>query len=160
VIRHLGVAAVLTLVAVSAVNAIAGSRSRQAAAAPRPLGRGVLLSIDESHVEPAGETGGLVETHVTLVNHSTEALKIDYLTFSLSGAGGVRSLALLPSELSGRVAPRLLLREGVLPRGRTLVAVLYFRSPPQDSRPIELRVDLAAADGKSVSRSFLPLALK
>ncbi|HEX3903856.1 MAG TPA: hypothetical protein VH853_13530 [Polyangia bacterium] len=158
-IRALGIATVLTLVAISTVNAIAGSRSRQGAAAPRALGRGVSLAIDEVHREPAGETEGLIETHITLSNDGATALKIDYLTFSLSCAAGGRSLALLPSELKRRVASPLLLREGVLPRGQKLVAVLYFRAPSRDSRPIDFRVDLVAASGQVVSRSFLPLAL-
>ena len=158
-IRVASIATVLVLVAVSTVNAIAGARSHQGAArAPRALGQGVFLSIDESHVERAPAVDGLIETQVTLSNHGAKSLKVDYLTFSLSDAAGARSLALLPSELYGRVAPPLLLREGVLASGQTLAAVLYFRSPSPRFRPFDLRVDLATADGQAASRSFLPLA--
>ena len=159
-IRALSIAAVLALVAVSTVNAIAGSRSQQATAAPRPLGGGVTLSIDEVHVEPARAIDSLIETRITLSNHGARPLRIDYLTFSLSSTAGGRSLALLPSELKGRVASPVSLREGPLASGQTLVAVLYFRAPSHDSRPIEFRVDLVSADGQAVSRSFLPMALK
>ena len=159
-IRALSIAAVLTLVAVSTVNAIAGSRSHQAAAAPKSLGGGVTLSIDEAHIEPARAIDSLIETRITLSNHGAAPLRIDYLTFSLSSAAGGRSLALLPSKLKGRVASPVSLREGPLGRGQTLVAVLYFRALSQDSRPIDFRVDLVSADGQVVSRSFLPLALK
>ena len=116
-IRVAGIVAVLALVAISAVNAIAGSRSRQAAAEPRSLGHGVYLCITGVHVEPARDTGGLIETHITLSNYGATPLKIDYLTFSLSGAAGERSLALLPSELNELVTSPLSLREGLLPRG-------------------------------------------
>jgi hypothetical protein len=160
VIRIASVATVLGLVAVSTVHAIAGARSHQGAATgPRALGQGVYLSIDESHVERAPATEGLIETQVTLSNQGARPLRIDYLTFSLSDAAGARSLALLPSELSGQVAPPLLLREGVLASGQTVAAVVYFRSPSPHFRPFDLRVDLATADGQVASRSFVPLAL-
>jgi hypothetical protein len=159
VIRIAGVVTVLVLVVVSTLNAIGASRSHPGVATgPRALGQGVFLSIDEAHVERAPATDGLIETQVTLANHGATSLKIDSLTFSLSDTAGGRSLALLPSELYGRAAPPLLLREGVLESGQTLAAVLYFRSPSPRFRPFDLRVDLATADGQVASRSFLPFA--
>jgi hypothetical protein len=155
VVRVAGIVAVLTLATLSGADALARSHSHQEA---RALGRGVFLSIDESHVEPAHEVDGLIAVHVTLSNHGSTPLKVDYLTFSLSSAAGARSLALLPSELNGQVAPSLLLHEGVLAKGQTMVAVLYFRSLSPNARSVELRVDLANAEGRPVSRSFLPLA--
>ena len=118
----------------------------------------MFLSVDRTHVEQPA-TDGLIETQVTLSNHGATPFKVDYLTFSLSDAAGAQSLALLPSELYGRPAPPLLLREGVLASGQTLAAVLYFRSPSPRLRPFNLRVNLATADGQVASRSFLPLAL-
>jgi hypothetical protein len=153
------IAGVLTLLGISAHNAIAGSRSHRAAV-ERALGHGVSLSIDESHVERAPRAEGLIETRLTLSNYGAMPLKIDYFTFSLSGAAGERSLALLPSELHGQVASPILLRGGVLPAGQRLVAVLYFRSLSPTSRPVDVRVDLVTADGQAASRSFLPLALE
>ena len=155
-VRVASILAVMTLVSVTGGDALARSRSHQAAA--RALGNGVFLSIDEHHVEPAHEADGLIAVHVTLSNNGSMPVKLDYLTFSLSSSAGGRSLALLPSELNGQVEPSLLLHEGVLAKGQTMMAVLYFRSLSPSARSVDLRVDLANAEGRPVSRSFLPLA--
>lgn len=149
------IVAVLTLVTISAVHAIASSRSRKVVG-HRSLGRGISLSIENVHVGPAGDVPRPIELQVTLDNYGETPLKIDYGTFSLSGAASERSLALLPAELNGRVTPPFLVSRRILAKGETLAAVLYFRSL---SRPIDLRIDLATPDGRAVSRSFLPLAL-
>jgi hypothetical protein len=150
------IVAVLTLMAISAVNAIASSRSRQAVSCHRSIGSGVSLSIDNVHREPIGDADSPIELQVTLNNYGDAPLKIDYATFSLSGAAGERSVALLPAELHGQAAPPFLMSRYILAKGETLIAVLYFRSP---SRPIDLRIDLTTPDGRAASRSFLPLAL-
>jgi hypothetical protein len=160
VIRIAGILAVLTLVGVSAFNAIAGTRSHQVSTGTRALGHGMFLSVDESHIERAGQTDGLIEAQVTLSNRDANPFNTDHLTFSLSDAAGDRSLALLPSELYGHVASPHLLREGVLVSGQTLSAVLYFRSLSPQPRSLDVRVDLANADGQVASRSLIPLALK
>lgn len=103
------------------------------------------------------EADPLIEMQVTLSNYGATPLKIDYLTFSLSGAAGERSLALLPCELNGQVASVSPLRVGVLAARQRLVAVLYFRSLSSRPDP-DLRIDLMTADGRRSSRSFLPLA--
>ena len=155
--RAVAVLAVVALVA--GVSASAGAGSHQATTEPRVLAPGVSLSLDESHVEAYGDADGLIEAHVTLSNNGETPLKVGYFTFSLVAANVGRSLALLPSELGGRVAAPFLLSDAWLTKGQTMKAVLYFRSPSSDQRSIALRVDLSAAGGRLVSRTFLPLRL-
>ncbi len=154
-IRIASIVAVLAGLVISTASAFAGSHSLQR----RAVGRGIFITVDELHMEPLRAVDSLLEARVTVSNQGAMRIKLDYLTFSLSDAAtGARSMALLPSELGGRAAPPLFLREVVVAPGQTERVVLYFRPLRPTSRPIDLRLDLATVDGQLISRSYLPLA--
>lgn len=121
---------------------------------PRFLGPGVTFSMGSLTSPPHGSN--IVSLDVTVSNQGSGAINLKYCDFSLSDGAGQRSMALLPTELTGKRTGRLL-QEGLLPSGESRAGTLYFRTPFAFARPFDLRVDLETADNAAVSRTFWPL---
>jgi hypothetical protein len=159
--KPLGILLVACL-AVSAVDATAGSRSQSVhrLSAPSPptfVGPGVTLAIDDVVAEAAAYEPGLIAVSLTLANSSGIALNLHYRDFGLAAGADERYPALLPAELDPTPRSEMSLREGVLRSGESMSAVLYFRTPALRSRWLELRVDLSDVNDTPVARGFVPI---
>jgi hypothetical protein len=120
----------------------------------------VTLSIDEVDPKPRDGPAGIVKVTVTVVNHGKAPIKVSYPTFSLVGRAGETYPALLPSELGRKEGSSNVSFEGIVGSANSKTAVVYFRSPAANARPIDLRVDLADSDDRPLSRTFVPLPIK
>jgi len=132
---------------------------RPAVSQPCSLSVGVTLAIDDQNDSSRAADSGITPVRLTIANQSGKPIKVMYCDFSLSGRTGQRYMALLPAELGPKGASGHLLPEGVLESGHTTSGFLYFRLPLPRTRPIDLRVDLKAANDTPISRSFLALRL-
>ena len=151
----IGIAFVLSLGCI-AVLARAALRSGGATPQPFILGAGITLSIAKVK-QPRTATSDVVPLPVTLANHGSGTIRVKYRDFSLTDGAGQRSMALLPSELLFERVSSPLLPEGALVSGQSSSGSLYFHLPSGFVRPIGLRVDLEAPDGRALGQTIVPL---
>jgi hypothetical protein len=131
-------------------------RSQRATPQAQALGVGVTLEIDKLDDTGPAAKRGILPLQVTVANRGGSAVKVKTGDFSLASAAE-RYLALLPSELGPDGRGERLFPEGIIGSGESRSGYLYFRAPPPRARPIDLRVQLQAANDLTISETFLPL---